>query len=246
MAPGRRRCVRRGTISALALVAASLAGFSVPASGSPPATAGPAAESSKNGTTVYIVQMADDPVVAYEGGRAGYAATAPRQGEHANPNSAHVRRYQDFLNRSHADALRAAGASEQREVLRLHVLVQRLRRTAHARAGRPARAAAERRVGEPGRAAPADDRQHADLPRAHRRRRPVGERRSAARSARTSSSASSTPASGRSTRASPTRPTSVTTRATPTPISRTARRRRTGTASARPASSSRRMTATTS
>jgi hypothetical protein len=88
-----------------------LAGFSVPASGSPPATAGAAAESSKGGAAVYIVQMADDPVVAYQGGRAGYAATAPRQGEKANPNSAHVRRYQDFLNRTHADALRAAGAS---------------------------------------------------------------------------------------------------------------------------------------
>ena len=85
MATGRRRIVRRGTISALALVAASLAGLSVPASGSPSATAGPAAESSKSGATVYIVQMADDPVVAYEGGRAGYAATAPRQGEHVEP-----------------------------------------------------------------------------------------------------------------------------------------------------------------
>jgi hypothetical protein len=60
---------------------------------------------------VYIVQMSADPVVAYKGGRAGYAATAPRQGEHANPNSANVRKYQDFLNRSHNDALKAAGAS---------------------------------------------------------------------------------------------------------------------------------------
>ena len=111
MARGRRRIVGRGTISALALVAASLAGLGVPASGSPPSTADPAAASTKSGSTVYIVQMADDPVVAYKGGRAGLAATAPRQGEHANPNSAHVRRYQDFLNRSHADALRAAGAS---------------------------------------------------------------------------------------------------------------------------------------
>jgi hypothetical protein len=111
MAQGWRRIGRRGTVSALALVAALLAGLSVPASGSPLGPAGPAAESSKSGATVYIVQMADDPVVAYEGGRAGYAATAPPSGEHANPNSAHVQRYQDFLNRSHADVLRAAGAS---------------------------------------------------------------------------------------------------------------------------------------
>lgn len=70
-----------------------------------------AGESSKSGATVFIVQMADFPVVAYTGGRAGYAATAPRQGEHANPNSAHVRKYQDYLDRTHADALRAVGAS---------------------------------------------------------------------------------------------------------------------------------------
>jgi len=77
MARGRRRIVGRGTISALALVAASLAGLGVPASGSPPSTADPAAASTKSGSTVYIVQMADDPVVAYKGGRAGLAATAP-------------------------------------------------------------------------------------------------------------------------------------------------------------------------
>jgi subtilisin family serine protease len=55
--------------------------------------------------------MADLPVVVYNGGRAGYPATAPRRGEHANPNSAQVRKYQDFLNRSHTAALRAVGAS---------------------------------------------------------------------------------------------------------------------------------------
>jgi hypothetical protein len=103
--------LRRGTISALALVAVSVAGLSGPASGSPPVSGDSTAQSSKNGATVYIVQMADDPVVAYKGGRGGYAATAPRQGEHADPNSANVRRYQDFLTRSHANALRAAGAS---------------------------------------------------------------------------------------------------------------------------------------
>jgi hypothetical protein len=111
MARAWRRIGRRGTVSSLALAATLLAALSVPAGGAPPASSGSAAEPSKSGTTVYIVQMADDPVVAYEGGRAGYAATAPRPGAHANPNSAHVRRYQDFLNRTHADALRAAGAS---------------------------------------------------------------------------------------------------------------------------------------
>jgi len=49
-------------------------------------------------------------VVAYDGGRQGYPATASRSGEHVNPNSAQVRRYQDFLNRGHSNALGAAGA----------------------------------------------------------------------------------------------------------------------------------------
>jgi hypothetical protein len=107
----RRGVVGKGLLSAVALVAVLLVGLSVPAGSAPSGGGGRQAGSSASATSVYIVQMLDAPVVAYEGGTAGMAPTAPRSGEHANPNSANVRRYQDFLNRSHADALRAAGAS---------------------------------------------------------------------------------------------------------------------------------------
>jgi hypothetical protein len=67
--------------------------------------------SGKGTASVYIVQMLDDPVVAYDGGQPGLAATRPAPGEHVDPNSASVRRYQNFLDRTHADALASAGAS---------------------------------------------------------------------------------------------------------------------------------------
>ena len=64
----------------------------------------------KAADSVYIVQMADDPIVAYDGGEPGLAPTKPARGQHVNPNSARVRRYQDFLERRHAAALAAASA----------------------------------------------------------------------------------------------------------------------------------------
>jgi hypothetical protein len=100
---------RRGLLGILALLVALVTGLSVPASGAPPSDRGPAPGADKARATVYIVQMAQDPIVAYEGGIAGFAATAPRPGEHVNPNSAAVGRYRAFLNRTHADALAAAG-----------------------------------------------------------------------------------------------------------------------------------------
>ena len=65
----------------------------------------------KGDAAVYIVQMAADPVVAYTGGQPGLAATRPARGKHFNPNSATVRRYQQFLDRGHSQALAAAGAA---------------------------------------------------------------------------------------------------------------------------------------
>ena len=56
---------------------------------------------------VFIVQLADAPVVAYKGGKAGLKATAPAKGEKINPNSAKVTKYADFL-RSRQDAELAA------------------------------------------------------------------------------------------------------------------------------------------
>ena len=72
---------------------------------------GPTVPEPRSAAGVYIVRMAQSPVVAYEGGRAGLPATAPRRGQHVNPNSAAVRRYAQFLDGRHADVLAAAGAS---------------------------------------------------------------------------------------------------------------------------------------
>ena len=58
----------------------------------------------------YIVLMDLDPVIAYEGDLRGYQATKPGNGAKINPNSAHVKKYQQFLEKSHDASLEAAGA----------------------------------------------------------------------------------------------------------------------------------------
>ncbi len=64
----------------------------------------------------YIVVMKLDPVIAYDGGIRGYAATQPTEGKKVNPNSAHVRKYQQFLEKNQIDSLEAAGASANQQV----------------------------------------------------------------------------------------------------------------------------------
>jgi subtilisin family serine protease len=58
---------------------------------------------------VFIVVMADDPVVAYDGDIAGLPATRPGKGNKVNPRNANVRRYQAHLKRTQENALRGAG-----------------------------------------------------------------------------------------------------------------------------------------
>ena len=65
----------------------------------------------KSNAKSYIVVMAADPIIAYEGNVAGYAATKPGKGEKINPNSAHVRKYEKFLEKSHDNTLASAGVS---------------------------------------------------------------------------------------------------------------------------------------
>ena len=91
-----------------------------------------------------------------------------------NPNSAHVRRYAQFLDGRHAEALAAAGAPADAKFYDYRYSVQRLRRHADRRQVPGCAAAAERAGGQPGRAAAADDRQHAGVPRAHAARAASG------------------------------------------------------------------------
>jgi len=67
------------------------------------------APSAQGDAKSYIVVMANDPIVAYEGDIRGYPATKPGKGQKVNPNSAHVRKYEQFLEDSHNDSLDAAG-----------------------------------------------------------------------------------------------------------------------------------------
>jgi hypothetical protein len=60
---------------------------------------------------VYVVQMADLPVVAYDGKIAGYGATKPAKGSKIDPQSAAVTRYVDRLKSTHNEALGKVGAS---------------------------------------------------------------------------------------------------------------------------------------
>ena len=57
----------------------------------------------------YVVIMADDPVVAYEGDIAGLPATKPDKGKKVNPTSAAVKKYQDHLDQQREGARAGAG-----------------------------------------------------------------------------------------------------------------------------------------
>ena len=59
-------------------------------------------EESPNG--VYIVQMIDMPVVAYEGDIKGYKATKPAKGEKINPNHPAVVKYAEYLDSKHDES----------------------------------------------------------------------------------------------------------------------------------------------
>ena len=67
----------------------------------------------KRESKLYIVQMADAPVVAYSGGVAGLRATRPNRGQKIDPTSPEVVRYADFLTAKHDDALRRVGGARK-------------------------------------------------------------------------------------------------------------------------------------
>jgi subtilisin family serine protease len=71
------------------------------------ADSGPQVQKSPHGS--YVAIMAADPIIAYEGDIKGYAATKPGKGNKINPNSAHVKKYGQFLEKGHKNALAGAG-----------------------------------------------------------------------------------------------------------------------------------------
>jgi subtilisin family serine protease len=53
-----------------------------------------------------------EPIVAYEGDIKGLPATKPDEGDKINPNSAHVKKYEKFLEKEHGKAAEGAGVSD--------------------------------------------------------------------------------------------------------------------------------------
>jgi subtilase family protein/fibronectin type III domain protein/PA domain-containing protein/peptidase inhibitor I9 len=66
----------------------------------------------KGSSGVYIVQLDEPPVVAYEGGIAGLAATAPARGQKINPSDAKVQRYAGHLRSRHNAVANSVGAAK--------------------------------------------------------------------------------------------------------------------------------------
>lgn len=64
----------------------------------------------------YIVVMIEEPAIAYEGDVAGLPATKPGRGGKINPNSAHVQKYEKFLEERHEESLEEAGADVSQKV----------------------------------------------------------------------------------------------------------------------------------
>ncbi len=102
--------MRRGKAALTVLFAVALAVASVVAVGSAGARGASSAE--KTSSNVYIVRMVEPPVVAYEGGIAGLAATKPAKGEKINPNDPKVERYVGYLDSRHNDVLGKVGGSK--------------------------------------------------------------------------------------------------------------------------------------
>ena len=104
----RRRLVT--LISSVALLAALLPGAAVAAQPDWAGGAKAPVEPSENG--IYIVQMVDPPVVAYDGGVKGLKATAPRQGQKIDPAAGDVIAYAGYLNGRHSAVLGAVGSTK--------------------------------------------------------------------------------------------------------------------------------------
>lgn len=62
---------------------------------------------------LYIVRLAEEPVVAYRGGIPGYQATRPSRGQKIDPNSPQVVQYASYLDSRHDQVLLAAGGGRK-------------------------------------------------------------------------------------------------------------------------------------
>jgi len=71
---------------------------------------------------MYVVQMAGEPGISYEGGVDGFAATAPEKGVRYNAKASHVRQYTSHLISGHDDKLASIGAAGQKTYSYCHTM----------------------------------------------------------------------------------------------------------------------------
>ena len=102
----------------LTTVLAMLMAFALalPAAAQAPDGAAPPLQASKGDKNSYIVIMGLPPVATYDGSVQGYEPTKPGKGGKVNPNSAHVKKYEKFLESNHTAALQAVGASPDSKI----------------------------------------------------------------------------------------------------------------------------------
>lgn len=106
---------RRG-VAVVAAVAVASAGLLIAAPPAQAKPAGPTGEpvpvSMSDATALYVVQMLELPVVAYDGSIKGLPATQPKNGQKINPNSAKVKKYAAYLDGTHTAALNKVGGKK--------------------------------------------------------------------------------------------------------------------------------------
>jgi hypothetical protein len=102
--------IRVFAVLALSAAALDFPNSQVSAQDQSPAEQSPAVRRQDSASNrVYIVRMADLPVVAYAGGVTGFAATRPAPGQKINPNSANVSNYAAYLDARHDQAVASIG-----------------------------------------------------------------------------------------------------------------------------------------
>lgn len=103
----------------MSLVSATALTLAGGLAGPPPSIAAPgeleagAIGKSKQSNSVYIVRMADAPVVAYDGKIAGYSATRPKKGQKIDPDDPNVGKYFEYLSFKHDGALQKVGGAKK-------------------------------------------------------------------------------------------------------------------------------------
>src|SRR5215211_4173400 len=106
--------MHRKLFSIFSLVLVLAVAFSAvsPVAAQPSLKAGKGGSVQESSNGVYIVQMINDPVVAYKGDIKGLKATKPQAGQKIDPNSTDVVKYVGYLDSKHNEALSKVGGEK--------------------------------------------------------------------------------------------------------------------------------------